>query len=61
MADALAVRDLSKAYDGFALDKLEAGLVVAGVARRPEDVAASVRDATGAAARAMVSATAGRA
>jgi quinone-modifying oxidoreductase subunit QmoA len=40
--------------DGFVLDDLEAGVTVAGVARRPEDVAASVRDATGAAARAMV-------
>jgi quinone-modifying oxidoreductase subunit QmoA len=42
--------------DGFILDDLEAGVTVAGVARRPEDVAASVRDATGAAARAMVAA-----
>ncbi len=42
--------------DGFVLDDLEAGVTVAGVARRPEDVAASVRDATGAAARAMVAA-----
>jgi quinone-modifying oxidoreductase subunit QmoA len=40
--------------DGFVLDDLEAGITVAGVARRPEDVAASVRDATGAAARALV-------
>ena len=38
--------------DGFVLDDLEAGIIVAGVARRPEDVASSVRDATGAAARA---------
>lgn len=38
--------------DGFGLDNLDAGLVVTGVARRPEDVAASVRDATGAAAKA---------
>jgi quinone-modifying oxidoreductase subunit QmoA len=42
--------------DGFILDDLESGVTVAGVARRPEDVAASVRDATGAAARAMVAA-----
>jgi quinone-modifying oxidoreductase subunit QmoA len=42
--------------DGFVLDDLEAGITVAGVARRPEDVAASVRDATGAAARALVAA-----
>ena len=40
--------------DGFVLDDLESGVTVAGVARRPEDVASSVRDATGAAARAMV-------
>jgi quinone-modifying oxidoreductase subunit QmoA len=42
--------------DGFGLDDLAAGVVVAGVARRPEDVAASVRDATGAAAKAIVAA-----
>jgi quinone-modifying oxidoreductase subunit QmoA len=45
-----------KDSDGFVLDDLAAGVTVAGVARRPEDVAASVRDATGAAARAMVAA-----
>ncbi len=39
--------------DGFALDDRAARLFAAGVARRPEDVAASVRDATGAAARAV--------
>lgn len=39
--------------DGFALDDRAARLFTAGVARRPEDVAASVRDATGAAARAV--------
>ena len=39
--------------DGFCLDSPESGLCVAGVARRPEDVAASVRDATGAALRAF--------
>ncbi len=38
--------------DGFALDDLDDRSPVAGVARRPEDVASSVRDATGAAARA---------
>ncbi len=43
-----------KDEDGFGLDSLESGLCVAGVARRPEDVAASVRDATGAAAKAFV-------
>jgi quinone-modifying oxidoreductase subunit QmoA len=42
-----------KDEDGFVLDDLEAGVTVAGVARRPEDVASSVRDATGAAARAL--------
>ena len=40
--------------DGFGLDRLDAALAVAGVARRPEDVAASVRDATGAAGKAIV-------
>ncbi len=39
--------------DGFVLDDLESGVTVAGVARRPEDVALSVRDATGAVARAL--------
>jgi quinone-modifying oxidoreductase subunit QmoA len=38
--------------DGFALDDLPQGVTVAGVARRPQDVASSVRDATGAAAKA---------
>jgi len=42
--------------DGFVLDDLGSSVTVAGVARRPEDVAASVRDATGAAARALVAA-----
>ncbi|MBU1676099.1 heterodisulfide reductase subunit A, partial [bacterium] len=42
--------------DGFGLDNLESSLFVTGVARRPEDVAASVRDATGAAAKASVAA-----
>jgi quinone-modifying oxidoreductase subunit QmoA len=40
--------------DGFLLDDLESKVTVAGVARRPEDVASSVRDATGAAARALM-------
>jgi quinone-modifying oxidoreductase subunit QmoA len=40
--------------DGFALDDLPAGVTVAGVARRPQDVVSSVRDATGAAARAWM-------
>jgi quinone-modifying oxidoreductase, subunit QmoA len=40
--------------DGFAVER--PGIAVAGVAHRPEDVAASVRDATGAAARACIAA-----
>ena len=39
--------------DGFVLDDLDSKVTVAGVARRPEDVASSVRDATGAVARAL--------
>jgi len=39
--------------DGFTLDDPGARVFAAGVARRPEDVAASVRDATGAAAKAI--------
>jgi quinone-modifying oxidoreductase subunit QmoA len=39
--------------DGFALDDRAARVFAAGVARRPEDVAASVRDATGVAAKAL--------
>jgi quinone-modifying oxidoreductase subunit QmoA len=42
--------------DGFVLDDMDSSVTVAGVAKRPEDVAASVRDATGAAARALVAA-----
>jgi quinone-modifying oxidoreductase subunit QmoA len=38
--------------DSFAIDNLPEGVTVAGVARRPQDVASSVRDATGAAAKA---------
>jgi len=48
--------DLKCDEDGFGLDDPTRRLVVAGVARRPEDVAASVRDATGAAAKACVAA-----
>ncbi len=40
--------------DGFGLDDPDAKIFIAGVSRRPEDVASSVRDATGAAAKAMV-------
>jgi quinone-modifying oxidoreductase subunit QmoA len=46
--------DLARDDDGFAMGG--DGVVVAGVARRPADVASSVRDATGAAARALVAA-----
>jgi len=42
--------------DGFGLDDPDNNIFVAGVARRPEDVAASVRDATGVAAKAAVAA-----
>jgi quinone-modifying oxidoreductase subunit QmoA len=60
MMPAAADQDLAvfsrKDEDGFVLDDLESGVTVAGVARRPEDVASSVRDATGAAARALISA-----
>lgn len=45
-----------KDEDGFLLDDPSSRITVAGVARRPEDVASSVRDATGAAARALVAA-----
>ena len=47
---------LARDGDGFALDDRRAGVFVAGVARRPDDVAASVRDATGAAAKAIAAA-----
>ncbi len=55
MADGLAM-DIKKDEDGFGLDDMESRVVVAGVARRPEDVAASVRDATGAAAKSIIAA-----
>jgi len=45
--------------DGFGLDDPKKRLFVAGVNRRPEDVASSVRDATGAAAKAIASARGG--
>ena len=48
--------DLKTDDDGFGLDNMAAKIVVAGVARRPEDVASSVRDATGAAAKAFIAA-----
>lgn len=45
---------VQKDEDGFGLDDLDGKIFIAGVARRPEDVASSVRDATGAAAKALV-------
>ncbi len=45
--------------DGFGLDNPAAKVFMAGVARRPEDVAASVRDATGSAAKAIVATSGG--
>lgn len=42
--------------DGFGLEDDDARLFVTGVAKRPEDVAASVRDATGTAAKACAGA-----
>jgi quinone-modifying oxidoreductase subunit QmoA len=60
MAPRLAADELplpvSRDPDGFALDDRAAAVFAAGVARRPEDVAASVRDATGAAAKALCAA-----
>jgi heterodisulfide reductase subunit A-like polyferredoxin len=47
---------LARDGDGFGLDDRAAGVFVAGVARRPDDVATSVRDATGAAAKAIAAA-----
>ncbi len=44
---------LDRDEDGFALADPGRGLLVAGVAHRPADVATTVRDATGAAARAL--------
>jgi quinone-modifying oxidoreductase subunit QmoA len=46
--------DFKKDEDGFGIEDPDAKIFVAGVARRPEDVASSVRDATGAAAKALV-------
>ncbi|HEV8623110.1 MAG TPA: heterodisulfide reductase subunit A, partial [Acidimicrobiia bacterium] len=46
---------LSVTYDeyGFAIENRDAGVFVAGVAHRPADVVTSVRDATGAALKAI--------
>jgi quinone-modifying oxidoreductase subunit QmoA len=46
------VFDLQRDEDGFGLERMVQGVMVAGVTRRPEDVAAAVRDATGTAAKA---------
>ncbi len=54
LRDDLLPFDLPRDEDGFGLDRREGGVMVAGVARRPEDVPATVRDATGAAAKACV-------
>ncbi len=56
LKDANLPFDVKLDDDGFGLDDLDAGIVIAGVARRPEDVASSNRDATGAAAKAVVAA-----
>lgn len=48
--------EINQDADGFGLDNATAKIFVAGVSRRPEDVAASVRDATGTAAKAFVAA-----
>jgi quinone-modifying oxidoreductase subunit QmoA len=45
---------ISRDQDGFGVDELDAKVIITGVARRPEEVSASVRDATGAAAKALV-------
>jgi heterodisulfide reductase subunit A-like polyferredoxin len=47
---------VTKDEDGFILDDDGGGIIAAGVARRPEDVHSSVRDATGAVARAYATA-----
>jgi quinone-modifying oxidoreductase subunit QmoA len=53
LKDGVLPLGLERDEDGFGLDSNEAK--VAGVARRPADVATCVRDATGAAARALAS------
>jgi quinone-modifying oxidoreductase subunit QmoA len=59
MSDGSLPFELKQDDDGFGLDDPDARLFVAGVGRRPEDVASSVRDATGAAAKACAAATMG--
>jgi len=53
LKDGVLPLGLERDEDGFGLDSAQAR--VAGVARRPADVATTVRDATGAAARALAS------
>ena len=55
VAGTARVPGLPVEYDeyGFALENRDAGVYVAGVARRPADVVTSVRDATGAALKAI--------
>jgi quinone-modifying oxidoreductase subunit QmoA len=53
LKDGVLPLELERDDDGFGLDSAHAR--VAGVARRPADVATTVRDATGAAARALAS------
>ncbi len=52
---ALPIEGLRQDEDGFVLDDWSRGIFAAGVARRPSDVAVSVRDATGASAKALMS------
>ena len=54
LGDGARVFGLARDDDGFGIET--PGIVVAGVAHRPEDVAASTRDATAAAARACAAA-----
>ncbi|MFH1176982.1 MAG: FAD-dependent oxidoreductase [Acidobacteriota bacterium] len=56
LADKALPFGLALDEDNFGIEDLKARVTVAGVARRPEDVAATVRDATGAAAKACVAA-----
>lgn len=53
LATAALPLDVARDDDGFVLDDAKLALFGAGVARRPEDVAATVRDATGAAGKAL--------
>jgi quinone-modifying oxidoreductase subunit QmoA len=53
LAEAALPFEVTMDADGFGVDSPSNRIFMAGVARRPEDVAASVRDATGAAAKAL--------